>query len=58
MNVIYGMLGHAFGGAVIFLFLQTYVVPVLIEMPVLLSQRRREANERAFRPIRAQIVSL
>ena len=36
------MLHHSLGPAVIFISLQTHIGPVLVEMPILLSQQMRE----------------
>ena len=43
-----GMLQHTFGEVVIILSVQAHVRLVLVKMPVLLTQRRREENVRLF----------
>ena len=40
-----GMLPHAYGRPVNLISLQTYIAPALVEMPGLLSRRRREAKK-------------
>ena len=42
------MLRHLLEGSVIIISQQTHINPVLVEMPILLSQQRREAIVRAF----------